>query len=108
MLWLFAGGGLAGLLLGWCFRVPALVAVSALAAVISMTAATHMGIGFLFAAGLTFALLGALQVGYLAGLMLSCARARVKSPLAERYMLAGGQGSSHFRVWARLGSCRKT
>ena len=96
MLWLFAGGGLAGLLLGWWFRVPALIAVSALAAVISMAAATHMGLGLLSAAGLTFALLGALQVGYLAGLMLSCVRARAKFPLAERYSLSG-QGSKLFQ-----------
>ena len=107
MLWLFAGSGLAGLLLGWWFRVPALIVVSAVAAVISMAAATHMGLGLLSAAGLTFALLGALQVGYLAGLMLSCVRARAKFPLAER-MLEAAKGLSHFRVRARPGSCRKT
>ena len=97
MLWLFAGGGLAGLLLGWWFRVPALIGVSAFAAVISMVTATHMGLGLLSAAGLTFALLGALQVGYLAGLMLSCARARAKFRLAERYLRRGGQGSKSFQ-----------
>jgi predicted benzoate:H+ symporter BenE len=108
MLWLFAGSGLAGLLLGWWFRVPALIAVSTSAAVISMAAATLMGLGLSFAAGLTFALLGTLQVGYIAGLMLSCAWARVKFPLAERYMLEAAKGLSHFRVRARPGSCRKT
>jgi hypothetical protein len=92
MLWLFAGSGLAGLLLGWWFRVPALIAVSALAGLVSMIAATHMGLGWWLAAGLTIALLGTLQVGYLAGLMLSCALARAKFPLAGRLMLAGRQG----------------
>ena len=66
-----------------------------------------MGLGLLFAAGLTFALLGALQVGYLAGLMLSCVRERAKFPLAERYLLVA-KGLSQFRVRTRLGSCRKT
>ena len=80
MLWLFAVAGSTGLLLGWWFRVPALIAASGMAAVISMTAATHMGFGFLFAVGLTFALLGALQVGYIVGLALSCARSRAKIP----------------------------
>jgi hypothetical protein len=108
MLWLFAGGGLAGLLLGWWFRVPALIDVSAFAAVISMVTATHMGLGLLYAAGLTFALLGALQIGYLAGLMLSCALARVKFRLAERYLRPSGQESSYFRIRVRLGSYRKT
>ena len=107
MLWLFAGSGFAGLLLGWWFRVPALIAVSTLAAVISMAAATLMGLGLLFAAGLTFALLGALQVGYLAGLMLSCVRARAKFPLVERYSQVA-KGLGHFSVRTRLGSCRKT
>ena len=80
---------------------------AALVAVISMAAATHMGLGLLFAAGLTLALLGALQVGYLAGLMLSCVRARAKFPLAERYSQVA-KGLSHFSVRTRLGSCRKT
>lgn len=105
MLWLFAFGGLAGLLLGCWFRVPALIAASGLAAVVSMTAATHMGLGFLFAVGLTFALLGALQVGYIAGLMLSCAWSRAKFPLVARYMLPSDQESSH--LCTRPGSSRK-
>jgi hypothetical protein len=91
MLWLFAVGGVAGLLLGWWFRVPALIAASGLSAVVSMTAATHMGLGFLLSVGLTFALLGALQVGYLAGLALSCAMSRAKFLLAERYLLPRGR-----------------
>lgn len=106
MLWPFAVAGLVGLLLGCWFRVPALIAASGVAAVISMTAAIHMGLEFLFAVGVTFALLGALQVGYIAGLMLSCVRSRAKFLLAERYMLAGGQGSGHSR--SCLGSSRKT
>ena len=47
MLWLLAVAGLAGLLLGWWVRVPALIAASGMAAVLSMTAATQMGFGFL-------------------------------------------------------------
>jgi hypothetical protein len=96
---------LAGLLLGCWFRVPALIAASAMAALISMAAATHAGAQFLPAVGWTFALLGTLQVGYLAGLMLSCAGARARYLLNDRFMLAGHQGPGHSRDC--LGSSRE-
>jgi hypothetical protein len=99
MMWLFAIGGLAGLLLGFWFRAPALIAASAIAAVIGATAAIRMGLEFLPAVGLTFALLGVLQVGYLGGLMLSCARSRAKFLLAQRSVGSGGRGSDHIRMW---------
>jgi|EndMetStandDraft_9_1072997.scaffolds.fasta_scaffold00588_2 hypothetical protein len=107
MLWLLAVAGLAGLLLGWWVRVPALIAASGMAAVLSMTAATQMGFGFLLSLGLTFALLSALQVGYIAGLALSCAWSRAKFQLAERRMLANREAPSSFRIWAKPGSSRK-
>jgi hypothetical protein len=96
MMWLFAIGGLAGLLLGFLFRAPALIVASALTALIGLAAAISMGLGFLPAAGLTFALLAVLQGGYIVGLMLSCARSRGKFLLSRRDdVLAGGRRSEH-------------
>jgi hypothetical protein len=99
MMWLFAIGGLAGLLLGFWFRAPALIAASGIAAVIGPAAAIRMGLEFLPAVGLTFALLAVLQVGYIAGLMLSCARSRTKFLLAQRDLLSSGRRSDHIRMW---------
>ena len=107
MLWLFAAGGLAGLLLGLRFRVTALIAASGMTAVVGMTAATHMGLEFLAAVGVTFALLGVLQVAYVLGLMLSCARSRAKFLVADRYILADGREPGHFKAWARPGNSRE-
>lgn len=106
MLWSFAVAGLVGLLLGCWFRIPALVGASAVAALMTMLAAAHTGLHILSAVGLTFAVLGVLQVGYIAGLTLSCARSRTKFLLADRYLLARDQAPSHSA--GSLGSSRKT
>ena len=105
MLWSFAVAGLVGLLLGCWFRIPALVGASAVAALMTMRAAAHTGLHILSAVGLTFAVLGVLRVGYIAGLTLSYAWSRAKFLLADRYMLAEGQAPGHS---GGLGSSRKT
>ena len=60
-----------GLLLGLWFRVPALVAASGLTAAACLSLAPFMDLGSMPTLGITFAALGVLQVGYLAGTMLS-------------------------------------
>ena len=79
MLLAFAATASTGLLLGFLLQAPALFAASVVAAVVvSLSVESFTGLGLASAVGLTFALLSALQVGYLAGLMLSCVRARMK------------------------------
>jgi hypothetical protein len=72
LLWAFAAAGGMGLLLGllW-FRVLVLVPVSGVAAAAYVWFAPLMGLGLMPALVFTFALLGVLQVGYLAGFILS-------------------------------------
>ena len=76
MLLAFAATGLVGLLLGCWFRAPALVAGSAVTAVVCLSVASFMKLELASTVGLTLALVSVLQVGYLAGLMLSCAWSR--------------------------------
>jgi hypothetical protein len=73
MLLAFVAAGSIGLLLGFWFRAPALVAASVVTAVVCLSVAPFIKLGPASAAVMTFALLGVLQLGYLAGLMLSCA-----------------------------------
>jgi hypothetical protein len=76
----FATCGAIGLLLGFWFRVPALVAASGLTVIVYPLAGPFVEPGLASAALMTFALVGVLQVGYLTGLMLSCAWSRVVAP----------------------------
>ena len=71
-MWAFAAAGGMGLLLGllW-FRVLVLIPVSGIAAAACLWFAPLMGLGLMPALVFTFALLGMLQVGYLAGFILS-------------------------------------
>jgi hypothetical protein len=73
MLLAFAASASTGLLLGFLLQAPALFAASVVGAVV-----VSLSVGPASAVGLTFALLSTLQVGYLAGLMLSCVRARMR------------------------------
>jgi hypothetical protein len=79
MLLAFATAASTGLLLGFWLRAPALFAASVVAAVVvSLSVASFTELGPVSAVGLTFALLSALQVGYLIGLMLPCAWVQMK------------------------------
>ena len=71
MLWALTAAAVAGLLLGLWFRVAAIVAASGIAAAISSLFALSTDQDLLLALVITFALLLFLQVGYLAGVMLS-------------------------------------
>jgi hypothetical protein len=77
----FAACGSVGLLLGFWLRAPALIAASGLTAVVCLSVAPFAELGPASAVGLTLALLSVLQVGYLAGLTLSCAWARMRLSL---------------------------
>ena len=89
LLWAFIAAGGTGLLLGLWFKVPALIAVSGLAAAIFIPIAlTHYAPwSALF---MTVALLGVLQFGYLAGLMLALAWSR--TGLDHQRRLSGRRG----------------
>jgi hypothetical protein len=73
MLWAFAATVSMGLSLGFWFRLPALIAACGVTAVICLSVAPFTELEPATAVGMTFALVGVLQVGYLAGLMLSYA-----------------------------------
>lgn len=68
MSWLFALAAVAGLLLGSMFRVPALVAASAVGAVAFAVAGAASGRSALAVAGIVAAGLATLQIAYLLGL----------------------------------------
>jgi hypothetical protein len=78
MLLTFATGGSLGLLLGFWFRAPALVAASGVTAVAGLSVAPFTELGLASTVVMTFALVGVLQVGYLAGLVLSGAWSRIR------------------------------
>ena len=94
MLWAFAAAGATGVLLGLWFRVAALVAVSVMTAAACLPAAVLAGVGLLLALGFAFACLGALQVGYLAGLMLFCAWRGARVLSADLPMLGNDERPS--------------
>ncbi len=71
MLWALAAAGSFGLSLGFWLRPSALIAASAVIAVLCLSVAPFTELEAATAMGITFALLGVLQLGYLAGLMLS-------------------------------------
>jgi|SRR6188508_1997644 len=95
MFWAFASTGSVGLLLGFWLRVPALIAASAVTAVVCFLVASFTELEPASAAGLTFALVGVLQVGYLAGLMLSCAWSWIRPSRFGQASLAGDEPSVH-------------
>ena len=78
LFWAIVVPASAGLLIGFFFRVPSLLAASAITA-LAAVAVTPASSGWLLAVlanGLGMVL--ALQVGYLAGLFVACALSRVK------------------------------
>jgi hypothetical protein len=84
MWWAFAAAGATGVLLGLWFRVAALVAASMVTAAACLPAAVLAGVGLMPALIITFATVGLLQAGYLAGLMLACAQSRVSALSGRR------------------------
>jgi hypothetical protein len=88
----FAAAGSVGLLLGFWLRAPALIAASGVIAVVCLSVAPFTELRPASAVGLTFALLSALQIGYLIGLMLSCAWARMRLSRSGHVVLAGTEG----------------
>jgi hypothetical protein len=101
MLLAFAAGGLIGLLLGFWFRVPALVAASVVAAAVILFTAPFQGFGAILTVAKTFAFLGVLQAGYFAGLVLSCVWTRAKLSAHNRSVLANNELLVQSRVRAR-------
>jgi hypothetical protein len=77
MLWVFAATVSMGLSLGFCLPPPALIAASGVTAVISLSVAPFTELEPATAVGMTFALVGVLQVGYLSG---SWSRIRLSRP----------------------------
>ena len=73
MLLAVEAAGMLGLLLGLRYRIPALLAASGATIPICLFAAPFMGLTSLSTAVITCALLGMMQAGYLAGLLVSCA-----------------------------------
>jgi hypothetical protein len=73
MLLAVGAAGILGLLLGLRYRLPALLAASGATIPICLFAALYMGLTLLSTAVFTCVLLGVMQAGYLAGLMVSCA-----------------------------------
>jgi hypothetical protein len=73
MVWACVAGGAVGLLLGLWLRVPALIAASGVTAALCLLIAPLTELGPPSTAGMILALLSVLQVGYLAGLLVSCA-----------------------------------
>ena len=71
-MWLtFAAAGAMGLLLGFWFRVLALVAASMTTVALCLLIAPFAELSPLSTAGMILALLSALQAGYLVGLLIS-------------------------------------
>jgi hypothetical protein len=88
MLLALAAAGSMGLLLGFWLRVPALIAASGVTAVVCLSVAPFTELGPASAVGMTFALVGVLQVGYLGGLILSRAWSRIRL-LRSRHTFSG-------------------
>jgi hypothetical protein len=95
MLLAFAAAGSVGLLLGFWLRAPALIAASGMTAVVCLSVAPFTELRPASAVAMTFGLVGVLQVGYLAGLMLSCAWARMRLSRSGRVVLASSEPGVH-------------
>ena len=98
MLWAFAAAGGMGLLLGLWFRMPVLLTASALTAAAGVLFVPFKEMGAMAGVGLVYALLATLQVGYLAGLVLSYTWSRARN---EPPMLGNDEQLSHGRSQAR-------
>ena len=101
MLWAFAAAGGTGLLLGLWFRVPALIAASGLTAVACFSLAPFADLGLMLSFVFTIALLGVLQAGYLAGLLLFCAWSRARLSPADLPTFGNAEPLSRGRPRAR-------
>jgi hypothetical protein len=99
MLWAFAAAGGMGLLLGLWFRMPVLLTASALTVAAGLLLVPFKEMGAMAGVGVTYALLAMLQVGYLAGLVVSHAWPRAKNSGARPPVL--GEQLSHGRSRAR-------
>ena len=84
MLWTFAAVGATGVLLGLWFRVAALAAASGVTAIACLPVAVLAGVGLMPSLIITFAAVGLLQAGYLAGVMSACAQSRGDAPSGRR------------------------
>jgi hypothetical protein len=104
MLLAFAATGSVGVSLGFWLRPPALIAACGVIAVLCLSVAPFTELEPATAVGMTFALVGVLQIGYLAGLMLSCARLRIRlsrsgpSSLVSDKLGAGPPGGGHIGI----------
>jgi hypothetical protein len=101
MLFAFGAAGVTGLLLGLRYRVSALLVASGLTVAICLLLVPFAGLTPLSAVVTVFALPGTLQVGYLIGLILSCAWSRGNLWLAGRAGLANSQPRSQNKMRAR-------
>jgi hypothetical protein len=103
MLWVFAATVSMGLSLGFCLPPPALIAASGVTAVISLSVAPFTELEPATAVGMTFALVGVLQVGYLAGLMLSCAWLMIRLSRPGHSSLVGDKPGIHLPGAGNIG-----
>jgi hypothetical protein len=101
MLLAFGIAGALGLLLGLRHRVPALLAASVVTVTVCLSVTPFTDLKPMAAVGVTFAMLGVLQVGYLTGLMVSCAWSRANVWLASRAGVANGQLPGQGKVRTR-------
>jgi hypothetical protein len=101
MLIALGAAGVMGLVLGLRYRVPALLVASVVTATVCLAVAPFSDLNPMVAIGATFVLLGVLQVGYLTGLLVSCAWSRANLWLAGRARVVNGQQPSHGKVRTR-------
>jgi hypothetical protein len=94
LLWAFGAAGATGLVLGFWFRVPALLVASFVTAAIYLPVAPFAELGTMATVGVSFALLGVLQAGYLRGLTLSCAWSRAARWLCRTRQSSRSKGAS--------------
>jgi hypothetical protein len=99
MLLALGAAGALGFVLGLRYRVPALLAASVVTATVCLSVAPFTELKPMDLAAITFAVLGLLQVGYLTGLLLSCAWSRTKLRLAGHTV--SRQPLRHSRVRTR-------
>jgi hypothetical protein len=101
MLLALAAAGSMGLLLGFWLRVPALIAASGMTAVVCLAVAPFTELGPASAVGMTFALVGVLQVGYLGGLIRPCLVEDKTIALRHTFLASGGRAFTQGRGRAR-------
>jgi len=89
VLWAFTIAGMIGLVLGLRYRMPAIVAASGLVLVGGIAVAPLTGLPLWTALAAPFGALCALQSGYIAGLMLSCAMSSARATAPPRGAAAG-------------------